>query len=148
MDVFGLRDDLVGAYRDYATSFMRFRDGRVRDKVEEALDSGRLWPHPSVGLNPSFEPGNTVGQLVKEGVLHGSAEPIFRLDKDETDAVGRKLPLYLHQEQAIRVAGEDRNYVLTTGTGSGKSLAYIVPIVNHVLRVGSEIRRASCRERV
>ena len=26
------------------------------------------------------------------------------------------------------------NYVLTTGTGSGKSLAYIVPIVDHVLR--------------
>ena len=137
MDVFGLRDDLVGAYRDYATSFMRFRDGRVRDKVEEALDAGRLWPHPSVGLNPSFEPGNTVGQLAKEGVLHPRTEPIFRLGKDETDAVGRKLPLYLHQEQAIRVACADRNYVLTTGTGSGKSLAYIIPIVDHVLRVGS-----------
>ena len=27
--------------------------------------------------------------------------------------------------------------MLTTGTGSGKSLAYIVPIVNHVLRRGS-----------
>ena len=137
MDVFGLREDLVGAYREYATSFMRFRDGRVRDKVNEALDSGKLWPHPSVGLNPSFEPGNTVGELVKEGVLHPDAEPIFRLDKGETDMVGRPLPLYLHQEQAIRVAGADRNYVLTTGTGSGKSLAYIVPIVDHVLRAGS-----------
>ena len=68
MDVFGLREELVGAYREYATSFMRFRDGRVRDKVNEALDSGKLWPHPSVGLNPSFEPGNTVGELVREGV--------------------------------------------------------------------------------
>ncbi len=29
------------------------------------------------------------------------------------------------------------NYVLTTGTGSGKNLAYIVPIVDHVLRRGS-----------
>jgi ATP-dependent helicase YprA (DUF1998 family) len=28
------------------------------------------------------------------------------------------------------------NYVLTTGTGSGKSLSYIVPIVDHVLRRG------------
>ena len=89
MDVFGLREDLVGAYREYATSFMRFRDGRVSEKVKAALGSGKLWPHPSVGLNPSFEPGNTVGELVKEGVLHPDAEPIFRLDKDETDAVGR-----------------------------------------------------------
>ena len=137
MDVFGLRDDLVGAYREYATSFMRFRDDRVRDKVNEALDAGKLWPHPSVGLNPSFELGNTVGELVKEGGLHPRTEPIFRLDKDEADAVGTELPLYLHQERAIRVASADRNYVLTTGTGSGKSLAYIIPIVDHVLRVGS-----------
>ena len=33
--------------------------------------------------------------------------------------------------------GPARNYVLTTGTGSGKSLAYIVPIVDHVLRHGA-----------
>jgi ATP-dependent helicase YprA (DUF1998 family) len=34
-------------------------------------------------------------------------------------------------------AATGRSYVLTTGTGSGKSLAYIIPIVNHVLRTGS-----------
>jgi ATP-dependent helicase YprA (DUF1998 family) len=37
---------------------------------------------------------------------------------------------------AIREAQARRNYVLTTGTGSGKSLAYIIPIVDHVLRNG------------
>ena len=72
MDVFRLRDDLVGAYREYATSFMQFRDDRVRDKVNEALDAGKLWPHPSVGLNPSFEPGNTVGEAGQGG---GVASP-------------------------------------------------------------------------
>ena len=41
------------------------------------------------------------------------------------------------QEEAVRVAKYGLNYVLTTGTGSGKSLAYIVPIVDHVLRRGS-----------
>jgi superfamily II DNA/RNA helicase/very-short-patch-repair endonuclease len=45
--------------------------------------------------------------------------------------------LHLHQEQAIRIANQDRPYVLTTGTGSGKSLSYIIPIVNHVLRRGT-----------
>lgn len=134
MDVFGLRDDLVGAYRDYATSFMRFRDGRIRDEVEGALDSGRLWPHPSVGLNPSFQPGKTVAELVEEGVLHPGTEPVFRLGKNEYDPSGIGMCFHSHQEKAIRVAASDRNYVLTTGTGSGKSLAYIVPIVDHVLR--------------
>src|SRR5450756_1006296 len=47
------------------------------------------------------------------------------------------MQLHRHQSEAIRTAGSGRNYVLTTGTGSGKSLAYIVPIVDRVLRLGS-----------
>src|SRR5213078_5007816 len=50
---------------------------------------------------------------------------------------GKQLLLHTHQTQAIRKAKEGKSYVLTSGTGSGKSLAYIVPIVNHVLRRGS-----------
>jgi ATP-dependent helicase YprA (DUF1998 family) len=47
------------------------------------------------------------------------------------------MQLHLHQEQAVRESGSGQNYVLTTGTGSGKSLAYIVPIVDHVLHHGT-----------
>ncbi|MGO8683537.1 MAG: DEAD/DEAH box helicase [Thermoleophilia bacterium] len=47
------------------------------------------------------------------------------------------LQLHRHQSEAIRVAASGSNYVLTTGTGSGKSLAYIIPIVDQVLRLGS-----------
>jgi very-short-patch-repair endonuclease len=45
--------------------------------------------------------------------------------------------LHRHQREAVEVARAGANYVLTTGTGSGKSLAYLVPIVDHVLRNGS-----------
>lgn len=37
-------------------------------------------------------------------------------------------PMHQHQEDAIRVAATGASYVLTTGTGSGKSLAYFIPI--------------------
>lgn len=42
--------------------------------------------------------------------------------------------LHRHQVDAITAAKENSNYVLTTGTGSGKSLAYIIPIVDSALR--------------
>ena len=55
----------------------------------------------------------------------------------EGAATGKPLGLYRHQVEAVRTAHTGANYVLTTGTGSGKSLAYIIPIVDHVLRAGS-----------
>ena len=58
-------------------------------------------------------------------------------EKREDDIAGSKLRLHQHQEDAIRVAQSGANYVLTTGTGSGKSLAYIIPIVDFVLKHGS-----------
>ena len=63
---------------------------------------------------------------------------VFQKDKQPgPNNTGKALRLYKHQSDAIRVAVGGQNYVLTTGTASGKSLAYIVPIVNHVLRRGS-----------
>lgn len=47
------------------------------------------------------------------------------------------MQLHTHQVEAIRKARQGWSYVLTSGTGSGKSLAYLVPIVDHVLRRGS-----------
>lgn len=137
MDVFELRDDLIGAYRNYATSFINISDPRIRGRVEEALEEGRLWPYPQIGLNPAFHPGGSVDDLVAEGLVHADTAPIFRIGKSARDAVGRPMSLHQHQVDAIRAARDDRNYVLTTGTGSGKSLSYMVPIVDHVLRTGS-----------
>ena len=134
MDAFKLRKELIDNYRQYTTSFMRLRDPKIKACVEDALDSGRLWPHPRIGLNPAFKPGGTIDELVEEGVLHPGTSPIFRLGKSSTDLRGLPLRLHHHQTKAIRAAAAERNYVLTTGTGSGKSLAYMIPIVDHVLQ--------------
>ncbi len=141
MDVFHLRDQLVEDYREYVESFIQIKDERIRGTVEEAIENGLLWPAPLVQLNPTFESGETVDELVADGTLHPECGRIFRIGKEVGGAAapgaqGRPL-LHRHQVDAIRAARTGANYVLTTGTGSGKSLAYIVPIVDHVLRRGS-----------
>ena len=101
----------------------------------------------SSSLNPAFEPGGWVDELVDDGRLHSLNRQIFRRkQKDpatgqvpldpETKLPGQPLRLHRHQVDAIGVAASKKPYVLTTGTGSGKSLAYIVPIVDHVIRRG------------
>lgn len=136
MNVFSLRNQLVNDYSSYISSFIQIRDPRIKEYVDQQLDSGLLWPESLLQLNPAFEPGSWVDDLVEEGILHKACKDIFRR-KDESHPVGERFHLHRHQEDAIRMAAKGTNYVLTTGTGSGKSLAYIVPIVDFVLRHGS-----------
>jgi superfamily II DNA/RNA helicase len=137
MDVFDLRNRLVDDYASYTRSFIKIADQRINEKVETALTEGALWPEPLLQLNPTFLPGGTIDDLVGEGTLHPECKRIFRIDKSDSDHTGKELLLHTHQTEAIRKAKENKSYVLTSGTGSGKSLTYIVPIVDHVLRRGS-----------
>ena len=136
MDVFELHQHVVDDYAAYTKSFIRISDERISEAVQQEISDGLLWPEPLLQLNPSFAPGKRIDELVAEGVLHEDCGRIFRIKKNDND-VGRELRLYIHQEQAIRIAAANEPYVLTTGTGSGKSLSYIVPAVDHVLRTGS-----------
>lgn len=133
MNVFQFRDSLVADYAAYVTSFISIRDQRVQAKVEQELAGGLLWPEPSIGLNPTFAEGAWVDSLVNQGVLHQECARIFRIKSSPSDP-GIGLRLHRHQLDAIHAARDAHNYVLTTGTGSGKSLAYIVPIVDAILR--------------
>ena len=135
MDVFGIRNRLINDYASYIRSFIHLRDPIISEKVYESLTEGLLWPDPLIQLNPAFEPGEWIEELVAGSVLHPECRKIFRIKPEKSDE-GSPLRLHRHQVDAIQAAKSGANYVLTTGTGSGKSLAYIVPIVDHVLRNG------------
>ncbi len=135
MNVFETRDQLIHDYQTYISSFIRIRDERIAAYVDESLRIGALWPDPLIQLNPSFEPGDSIDDLVASNVLHAEAARIFRRKQDTHDA-GTPMRIHRHQSEAVRTANSGASYVLTTGTGSGKSLSYIVPIVDHVLRRG------------
>jgi ATP-dependent helicase YprA (DUF1998 family) len=136
MNVFDLRSSLIDDYSSYISSFIRIRDQKIKGYVNRSIEQGLLWPDPLIQLNPTFEPGNWIDDLSTEGILHKECKRIFRRNK-ASDDLGQQLRLHKHQEDAIRTARQGHNYILTTGTGSGKSLAYIIPIVDFVLRNGS-----------
>ena len=123
-DVFKLRDRVVGEYRDYVESFVHIYDQRIEGFVRDKLDQGELWPDAVLQLNPAYEPGPTLGELAAKGELHWGTARFF----------GEDLRLYRHQEEAIRAAARGGPVITSTGTGSGKSLTYLVPIVDHVLK--------------
>ena len=133
MDVFEFRDGLVDEYSRFSRSFTQIRAPDIRRSVDAEYDSGRFWPAPLIQLNPNFESGRTIDDLVTAGELEDACASIFRL-KDQNDTFGKQLELHRHQAEAIKIAKRGESYVLTTGTGSGKSLSYFIPIVDNVMR--------------
>ncbi len=133
MDVFAFRKELISEYERFSRSFTRIRAEDIRRVVDEAYGSGRFWPAPLIQLNPNFVPGGSIEEFVANGTLDAECAKIFRI-KTPTDPLGQPLVLHKHQAEAIAIASRGESYVLTTGTGSGKSLSYFIPIVNDVLR--------------
>ena len=127
--IFDLHESVIADYRDFVHSFIQIADERAREFVERNLnEESRFWPEPLVQLSPSYTPGATVDDLAKDGVIAAATADIFRTD------AGAPFRLYRHQEEAIAKALAGESFVIVSGTGSGKSLTYFLPIIDHVIR--------------
>ena len=133
MDVFAFRNAVIDDYQRFSRSFAKIRAEDIRRTVDEAYADGRFFPKPLIQLNPNFVQGGSIDKLASEGVLDAECKKIFRI-KTAQDAAGKPLTLHKHQADAVAIAKRGESYVLTTGTGSGKSLSYFIPIVDDVLR--------------
>src|SRR5215218_7519163 len=91
MDVFAVRDQLVSDYRHYAESFLTIKDERIRAHVGRELDEGLLWPDPPLQLNPAFESGGYIDDLVHEGVLHKECARVFRTGRNPSPTAPESL---------------------------------------------------------
>ncbi|MFW0786136.1 DEAD/DEAH box helicase [Gordonia sp. CPCC 206044] len=135
MDVFSVHGRMVDDYTQFTTASVDVREPRLRQHVKEQVQRGDQSPEPWLSLNPLFASGGTVTKLTGDGFLHPECDRIFRPKAGPDDTGDRTITLHQHQREAVQVAQSGKSYVLTTGTGSGKSLAYIIPIVDRILRM-------------
>lgn len=129
MSIFEYASSVLADYQNYVRSFLNVADERIRELVEQELFANEaLWPEALVQLNPPYALGASVGELCRQGKLHPACSDIF------CDREGRPFTLYHHQEAAIECALKREPFVVTSGTGSGKTLTYFIPIFDAVLR--------------
>ena len=135
-DIFAVHQRLIRDYRDFTEGAAVIRDDRIAKSVDAG--PGRQVPvaRPVAVAEPVLRRrriGRRTGRR-RTCCTRSARASSSRQDRPGTTCDGRPIRLTVTSEEAIRVARGGDNYVLTTGTGSGKSLAYIVPIVDHVLR--------------
>jgi ATP-dependent helicase YprA (DUF1998 family) len=129
MSIFTLHSRVLNDYRDFVRSYFVINDQTIRRYADQALDEeARLWPDYLLQVSPSYARAATVDDLVNRGLLHSETARIFRNDRDEP------FHLYQHQVEALELARSGQSYVVTSGTGSGKSLTYFLPIIDTLLR--------------
>ena len=127
MNVFSLDRHLIREYASFARSFTKIRAHDIAEQVEHIYAQGTFWPEPLVSINPHYQSGSTLADLVRAGDLCADIENVFRVD-------GKQVKLYKHQSQAVAKARQGQSFVVTTGTGSGKSLCFFIPIIDAALR--------------
>ena len=122
MNVFELHRKIIDDYKSYIRSFIHISDEKIEETVKKSLDEGCLWPQPLLQFNPAYESTGSVDKMVSQGLLHEELRHIFK-----------GYSLYRHQHEAIKLGVAGTDFVVTSGTGSGKSLTYIGAIFNHLL---------------
>lgn len=134
MDVFALDENLLEYYTAFARSFTRIRSTELESKVDALYAGRQFWPEPLIQINPHYEDGGTIGELVGSDGLSEDCAKIFTNSRARPDDKDRSLRLRRHQEQAIGLSLSGKSYVVTTGTGSGKSLCFFIPIVDSIVK--------------
>ncbi len=121
MQAFKIHEQIIADYKDYLKSFNIIRDERIRKVVDDAFKNDEYIPEPLIQFNPSYKKAIEMKSLVAQGVIHPNIEKTFG-----------DLNLFVHQEEALRLGTSGKSFVVTSGTGSGKSLTFLGTVFNYI----------------
>jgi hypothetical protein len=137
-----LQQELLSVYRSYYETEFSLRDRSLRRRRAELLAAtGGLCQEPYLELLPDYVPsGRTVGEvcdglglpelapLLSGGLLHGIERP------------------YAHQVEALEAFRAGKSVVVTSGTGSGKTEAFLMPLLAQLVSESSSWNEHAARD--
>lgn len=118
-------DDAINEYRDYLTTEFRAKDASLRAALERELDSpGFLAGDIFFQAHRPFKPGDRWVDLPIDAKL---AQVMRQRSRSDTT--------YIHQSESIKLLRSQSAgpLVVTTGTGSGKTECFLLPVVQNAI---------------
>lgn len=122
MNPLELADRLRDDYRRFTWTTYPVADPGLREQLEHLVDSDSLlWRGPYLSVQPRFQETVTLRELATE----------IGLPLEIASAFPRVERLFAHQVDAITRIHRGQNTLVATGTGSGKTESFLIPLVAH-----------------
>ena len=119
-------EHIYDKYKRYLKTIFAIDDPVYNQQFQQLLeDRHTLAAGPYLDVTDSFIKGKSLEELIEEGTIAPSFRKIH---------MPLTRPLYLHQEKAIKKTQAGENLIVSTGTGSGKTECFLIPILNELLR--------------
>ena len=120
-------------YKQYLSTMFDIADPEYKKLFSDALSKeGEFGTGPYLDVSDSFEKGMTIKALVEESTISGD---FLKLSKY------KDMTLHHHQEETLRKSLQGGNMIVSTGTGSGKTECFTIPVLNELMREAEEARK-------
>lgn len=120
-------DNIKEFYKRYLLTTFKTNNETYNKQLEQELNQNNaIAKGPFINMTDPYEKGKSIADLVQEKIL---AESFLKLPE-----LKPQRPLYQHQVEAITKAYQNKNLVITTGTGSGKTECFLIPVINQLLK--------------
>lgn len=131
-------DTFQGPYLETVPSYRR--PVSLRQKFEANAELGQADKRFCNLFHPRYEPDDLLSSLSRLGVGSTRIEP-YLMAEDGLRTIWER-PLYEHQLEAFgRLSSRPGNLVVATGTGSGKTECFLLPLMYWLLTESDEVRK-------
>ena len=122
-------DKIRADYQDYIASILGVKDREITRLARTVVHETEFVKGPYLETTLPFVEGESLKQLAEQGLV-----------SKEFAKMGKGIhyddwKLRIHQVEALKhIIKDERNMVVSTGTGSGKTECYLYPIFNSLMR--------------
>ena len=121
---------ITDQYKRYlSTTFQINHPAYQKQFIEQLHNQSMYAAGPYLEVRENFKKAQSIRELVEQGVL---PHDFLRL------GFPSERPLYAHQRKAIDQILAGKNLVVSTGTGSGKTESFLIPILADLVREHEE----------
>jgi len=115
------------AHRDYFSFFQASfspNNPELANELEKLKEREYIWKEPYISISQPFQEGSPLDIFVENHDLSPQISKAFSYIKK----------LYSHQEEAIKNILKGRHTIVASGTGSGKTEVFFIPIIDYLIK--------------